>query len=299
MISEQMSDFELLSKYRRNREIVNGLVRSAGARKMPVRNEKGRTETKDVECAVFDLGYGATAFCPLQEFSEHELRSLSGFVGTSHEFLVLEVLQDAESGKTIALVSVRKADELKRERFWDRIRLLDKEGKLQEETFEGRISGYNEETQKIYVKVEGAETFMVRQDWQHGRMRGRLDNYVDRNLIIPVKVLRFNEETNQIQVSRKAAVKNPWEELRKYENDTAIVGRVTHISPRNGIFVQVEEGVEVKGTVPRSVPEPNVGEIVRCNLKSIDVAKQRGRVVIIGYPEGKKKKHDVGAFLFN
>lgn len=299
MISEQKTHYELLSRYRRNKEIVNGLVRSAGPRKMPVMDGNGRVETKEVDCAVFDLGGGATGYCPIFEFSEHELKSLTGFVGTTHDFLIENVLHDEESGKTIALVSVKKADELKRERFWDLIRLLDKEGRLQEETFTGRVTGFNEETQKIYVKVEGTETFMSRMDWQHGKMKGRLENYVERNKVIPVKVLRFNEETNQVQVSRKAAIKNPWEEFLKYEHDKAVVGRVSHIDPKAGVFVQLEEGVEVKGTVPRSIPEPSVGEIVRCTVKHIDAKNERGRVVIIGYPEGKKKKVDIGAFLYN
>lgn len=298
MISEQKTEFEILSTLRRNREITNGLVRSAGARKMPVTGENGRTETKPVECAVFDLIGGAIGYCPIHEFSDHELKSLAGFVGSRLDILIEKVDEDPETGKTVALVSVKKADELKRERFWEHLRTLESEGRLKDEVFEGFVTGFNDKTQKVYVRIEGADTFMYRQDWQHSKMRGRLDNYIERNMVIPVKVLRFNEETKQVHVSRKDAIPNPWEDMRDYV-DEVILGRVTHISPRDGIFVQVEKGVEVKGTVPHKIPEPIVGEIVRCALKSINVEQQRGRVIIFGYPEGKKKKVDIGSFLFN
>ncbi|WP_036803207.1 hypothetical protein [Pontibacillus halophilus] len=285
-----------LSMLRRNREITSGIVRSVGKRKMPV-EEGGKMVTREVETAIFNLKGGFVGFCPIHEFGEQNFSSLTGFVGTTHEFIIEELISDEESDTHIAIVSVKKADKQKKEAFWDRMKLVEGEGALDKENFEGYITGYSMETRKIYVKVNGQDCFMNMNDWDHERysdIRGE----VQRNMTIPVKVLRFKEDTEQVQVSRKAAIPDPFQELLKYEQDDAIVGRVSAIDPRHGIFVQLDNKLELKGTVPRQIPDPVVGEKVSCKIRDINVKERKGRVVIIGYPEGKKKVNDLDSFLY-
>jgi small subunit ribosomal protein S1 len=49
---------------------------------------------------------------------------------------------------------------------------------------------------------------------------------------------------------------------------------------------------------PAYLEEPIVGDIVSCTVRSIDKKKRHAKVVIVGYPRGKKKRKDLGAFLF-
>ncbi len=292
-----------LAEKRRNGEIVEGMVRSVGVRKMPVMDEKsGKVLTKEVNVAIFDLGGGYIGYCPMEEFGEHTYNSLTGFVGYTTGF-VIERLQEptpnleVDADRHVAIVSVKKANRLKRERFWDLLKVLEKTGELQKETFEGSVTGYKLETQRIYVLVEGQECFMDKRDWDHDKVRNVAD-VVQRNMKIKVKVTRFNEETGQVQVSRKLAKVDPFEILLKYQHDDAIVGRVTNVHPEFGIFVQVEEGVRLKASKPRHIESPDVGDIVRVTIKELNKKERKGRVVIHGYPNGKKTKQDVGSFLY-
>jgi small subunit ribosomal protein S1 len=288
--------YERLQAARRNGEFVRAMVRSVGERRVPLYDENaGKVVIKNVECAVFELEGGYKGLCPSFEFSEHEFNSLVGFVGTVHEFLVLEV--DAEN--KLAVVSVKRADQIKRARFWEKLKSLQEQGEeaLQAEEFEGVITGYNLESQTIFVKVEGQDCFMKPNDFDHERVRN-IAEVAERNKRIPVRVLRFNEETNQVQVSRKLAIPDPFEELRQYEEDDAVVGTVTGVHPQHGIFVQLKKGVQIKASKPKDLEPPIVGDIVTLRIKHVDFEKRQARSVIIGYPQGKKKLKDVTSFLY-
>ncbi|WP_214483763.1 hypothetical protein [Bacillus sp. SM2101] len=292
----QPTALEVLSSLRRNRQVTSGVVRSVGKRKMPV-EENGQMVTKEVETAIFNLDGGFTGFCPIHEFGEYHFSSLTGFVGTKHEFIIEELLSDDVTDTHIALVSVKQADLLKKEQFWDTLKILEEEDQLDSKVFEGAITGFSFETRKVYVKVNGQGCIMHMNEWDHEK-RSNIRFEAQRNKIVPVKVLKFNEETGHVHVSRKAAIPDPFKELLKYEKDEAIVGRVSHIDPVHGVFVQLDNKLELKGTVPRKVPTPLVGELVRCKIRDIDVNARKGRVVITGYPQGKKQVNDMTSFLY-
>ncbi|MEX3623631.1 RNA-binding protein [Viridibacillus arvi] len=287
---------EQLAAARRNGELVQAMVRSVGERKVPVYEPSaGKTIFKDVECAVFELGEGVKGICPVFEFSEHEFNSLVGFVGTVHELLILEL--DVEN--KIAVVSVKKADQQKCKQFWNKLKELQETGEeaLQSVEFEGVITGYNLQSQTIFVKVQGQDCFLKKNDFDHNSIRNILD-VAERNQKIQVKVVRFNEETNQVQVSRKLAIPDPFEELRQYGEDDAVVGTVSGVHPEHGIFVQLSKGVQIKASKPKDLEPPIVGDIVTVRIKQVDFEKRHARSVIINYPQGKKKLKDVTSFLY-
>ncbi|WP_235858064.1 30S ribosomal protein S1 [Sutcliffiella cohnii] len=289
----EQEELELLTRARRNSEIVKGIVRTVGFRKMPVETENGRIETKEIEVAIINLAGGVTAYCPASEISEREFKSLTGFAGTMQEVIIDRL--DIES--QIAIVSVKKADKLKAESFWSELDYLQKKGELQDHTFEGVVTGYNAETNNIFVRISGVDTFMSRADWDYGFVPN-LSEVIDRGERITVKVRRFDIEQKLVQVSRKAAKEDPFNYLKECENDKAVVARVTEVHPIHGIFVKMANNLEVKAMKPRSLPEPIVDDIVSVRVHSIDYKNRRAKVVIIDYPQGKKKRKDVAGFLF-
>ncbi|ONG72171.1 RNA-binding protein [Bacillus cereus] len=287
--------YERLSASRRNREFLTAMVRNVEVQKLNLRNEEnGNYEPQEIECVIFALGGGALGYCPAQEFSEYEYRTLSNFTGTVHEFVVLNV--DRENN--LASVSVRQADEIKKEKFLTEIFKLEEEGALSEKTFDGIVTGRNDRTRTIFLKVEGTPCFMKFDDLDHERVFD-IDAIAGRNKVLPVKVKRFNQETRQIQVSRKAAVPDPFEELADKEpNKYTSTGVVTNVSERDGIFVRLAKGLTIKASKPREIEQPIVDDIVAVRIVSIDKEKRTARGIIFNYPQGKKHRKDVTSWLY-
>lgn len=287
---EELDEF---ARIHRNQEIQEGIVQSVGFMNFPV-VDNGKTVMRETEVAIFRLQGGVKAYCPESEFSERNFKSLNGFVGTIQNILIERLDLDHQ----MAIVSVKKADQMKRENFWNTIEYLEKKEALQDEVFEGTISGVNPSNDRIHIRVEGADCFMLKSDWDWGRQFNvRTD--IDRGQKIQVKVLKFDKEQGLIKVSRRHTLKDPFEKIANLKEMEVTVGRVTEVSQIHGIFVQIEEGVVLKATKPRSLEEPLPGEIVSCRIKEIDAKNRRGKVIIVGYPRGKQKRKDLGSFLFD
>ncbi|PGT82219.1 RNA-binding protein [Bacillus sp. AFS040349] len=287
------SELEVLARASRNRDIVKGAVRSVSFKKSRVL-EGDTYVTKEMEVVTFLLEGGITAYCPAPEFSDREYRSLIGFVGSIQEFIIDRIdLEDK-----IAVVSVKKADEIKKARFWDELEYLEKKGELNNQIYQGTVAGYDQTTQSVYVRVNGADCIMYKSDWDHGRI-GFIGNHAERGASVGVKIVKFDREKNRIQVSRKATLKDPFDLLDELKDAEAIVGKVSGVDPIHGIFVTLDNGIEVKGMKPAKLEEPIVGDIVTCKIRQINKEKRRCKVVIIGYPRGKKKRNDLGSFLFD
>lgn len=284
---------EILAKKKRDGEILKGMVSAVIVMKSKV-HEGDKLVDKEIEVAVFKLEGGVTAYCPAPEFSDYEYKSLNGFTGTIQEFIIDHFdLEDK-----IAIVSVRKADEIKREQFFKELEELEQQDKLSEKIYTGRVWGFNPKNRRIHVRVNGTDCFMMPYDWSWNRSR-KLETEVQRGEEIQVKVLRFDKENGLVQVSRRHTMEDPFRKLeRLQEKATTIVGRVSGVDPIHGIFVELWDGLEVKGIKPSTIEEPIVGDIVTCVIKNVDRKKRRARVVIVGYPQGKKRRKDVGAFLF-
>lgn len=286
------ADLENLARLKRNREIVKGVITSVGTKKAKVL-EDGKYIEKELEIAVFQLEGGVVAYCPSTEFSEYEFRSLNGFTGTMQEFVIDHLnLED----KT-AVVSVKKADQIKKERFMDELQALHDNNALQNKVFEGVVWGMNPKTRRVFIRINGADCFMLPNDWSWERSRS-IEHQVERGEKVQVKVLRFDRENNLIQVSRRHTLEDPFKKLERLKDMATVAGKISGVDPVHGIFVQLDVGLEVKGIKPSHLEEPSVGDIVSCSIRSIDPKKRHAKVVIIGYPRGKKKRKDLGSFLF-
>ncbi|WP_374717737.1 S1 RNA-binding domain-containing protein [Neobacillus sp.] len=282
---------ENLARMKRNREIVQGVITSIVTKKAKVL-EGDKYEDKEMEVAIFLLEGGVTAYCPATEFSDYEYKSLNGFTGSKQEFIIDHF--DLES-KT-AVVSVKKADQIKKEKFYNELEALNESGELQQRVFEGVVWGFNPKTRRIFVRINGANCFMLPNDWSWERRN--VEHQIQRGETIQVKILRFDKEQDLIQVSRRHTLEDPLKKLERLKDMQSIAGRITKVDPVHGIFVQIDVDLEVKGIKPSYLEEPIVGDIVSCVIRSIDREKRHARVVITGYPRGKKKRKDLGSFLF-
>lgn len=283
---------ENLARMKRNREIAKGVITSVGNKKARVL-EDGKYVEKEMEVAMFLLEGGVTAYCPANEFSEYEYKSLNGFTGSIQEFIIDHF--DLET-KTM-VVSVKKADQIKKERLFKELDALQATGELENRVFDGVISGFNPRTRRIFVRVNGANCFMLPNDWSWERGR-QLEQQFDRGETIQVKIRRYDKEQDLVQVSRRHTLEDPFKKLERLKEMETVAGRVSGVDPIHGIFVQLDVGLEVKGIKPSYLEEPIVGDIVTCAIRHIDSSKRQARVVITGYPRGKKKRKDLGAFLF-
>lgn len=288
----EQKDIVFLADAHRKREILQGVIRTVSFKRMPVKTEKGYI-TMEQEVAEINLLGGVRAYCPASEF-HHEFHTIRGFSGSIQEFIVDRLDLDHQ----IAIVSIKKADEIKAEQFWETLEYLDKKGELQNETFEAKVSGFKQETQNIFVRIQGVDAYMNRRDWDHGYVPNVAD-IADRGATIKVKVISFDKERKTVRVSRKAAYKDPFDFLIENQHSKSIGGKVVNVHPVHGIFIQLDEGLEVKGMKPRQLPEPVVGDIVSVRVQRIDKENRHAKVVIQGYPQGKKLRKDVGAFLFD
>lgn len=293
-ITEKWSQTELeeLAKIHRNGEVVTGLVQSVGFLTLPV-EENGKMVSKETEVAIFRLEGDVKAYCPAEEFSERSFKTLNGFVGTTQNLIITRLNLQQQ----IALVSVKRADAKKREDFWNTIKYLDKKEALADEVFDGVVYGVNEKNETIHVRIEGTDCFMVKYDWDWNRQTDVLAE-VERGMPIQVVIKKFDEESGRIRVSRKDTMEDPFKKLEQMKEMEVVVGRVANVHQIYGIFVQLEAGVTLKASKPRYLDEPVVGDIVACKVREIDARNRKGKVVIVNYPQGRKKRKDVGSFLF-
>ena len=277
---------EHLATQQRNGEIVQGVIRSVKQMKLP-------PKMKEEEVLIVALPGGVTGYCAASEFRERSFKSLEQFVTHSESFIITRL--DLENN--MAILSEKLAGEKQRANFWETIEELQAMKALDTVTFEGQVTGYNQQKGIIYVRISGQDTYMFRNEWSW-RDREVVDAQTGET--ITVKVTLFDKESSSVRVSRRAALKDPWELIGdSLQLNQVIAGRVSHVHPIHGLFVEIENGVEIKAGKMRSLEEPDVGDFVSCRLQKLDIKKRNGRVTIIGYPRGKQKKKDLGSFLFD
>ncbi|MDQ0271208.1 30S ribosomal protein S1 [Cytobacillus purgationiresistens] len=282
---------EALAESHRNREVVDGVIRTIQHMTMPVVKSDGSKEVFEGDVLVIQLQGGITGYCAVTEFREREFKSHTRFVGTVQKFIITELNLDHQ----IALLSEKQAAARLRDTFWSELIEMSEDDSLNDEVFDAVVSGYNQEKGIIYVRLNGQDAYMFRKDW----------SWYERDVVdaqngetIQVKVKRFNPEDQVLQVSRKLALADPHEYLSTLKVGQIIAGKVSNIHAVHGIFVIVEDKVELKASKVNQLEKPDVGDIVTCRVRSINLEKRQGKVIIIDYPRGKRKRKDFGSFLF-
>lgn len=282
---------EALAEKFRFQEIVDGVIRSSIHMKLPVIREDGTKEEVEEDTLIVQLPGGITGYCAASEFRERDYRSFARFIGTTQAF----VITDLNLEHQIALLSEKKAAARLRDMFWDEIVAAEEEGTLQEEVYDAVVSGYNQQKGIIYARINGQDAYMFRREWSWYE-REIVDAQVGET--IQVKIELFDKENRILRISRRKALPDPFDFLTTLRKDQLIAGKVAAVHPIHGLFVEVENGVVLKAGKIRQLEEPSVGDVVTCRVRSITPEKRQGKLMIIDYPRGKRKRKDLGSFLF-
>lgn len=286
-------ELEILAEKQRNKEIVEGVVRSVREKMKVPTNVDGEVKLTEQDTLIVALPGGVTGYCPASDFREREFRSLDQFVTHIEPFIISRL--DLEN--QVAYLSGIDASNQLKEELWDRIDELNANNRLEEEVFTGKITGYNQQKGIIYVRISGHDTYMYRSEWDWNE-RAVVD--AERGQQIDVKIVLFDKELDAIRVSRKQAMVDPYEILDRLELGQIVAGKVVEVHPIHGLFVEIENDVVLKAGKISSLPEPSVGDFVSCRIQRIDSKNRRGRVVILSYPRGRRRDtvKDIGHFLF-
>lgn len=285
------SELADLAQHYRNREVVYGVIRGCTERNMPVLRE-GRVVTESIPVYQVVLPNNVIGYCPLKDFREMELseRSYNRYVGHKEPFIITAIDLDNQ----IAILSGKEALNTLKEGFWRSIeRLSDEE--VMKQTYEATVIHYNVQKRIVYLLIEGQLCYMFRSEWSWNE-RDSVD--AQEGETIKVRIILMDRERQIVRVSRKQAMPDPFDYFKTVKIGDTIAGRVSDIHPIHGVFVKFDNDAEVKGEVPRSLENPSVGDIVTCRVKWINFEERRGRVVLIGYPNGKKRKN-IGSFLYD
>ncbi|AQQ55348.1 hypothetical protein [Planococcus lenghuensis] len=282
---------EELTKAHRTRQLITGVIRSIKEMQLPAPAADGSVKVQKTDTLVVALPGGVTGYCPSFEFREHKFRSYARFVGTKERFVITRL--DLEN--KVAYLSGLEADSQLADELWQELSEREAAGTLAEKDYPAIVNGINAAKGIIHLRFRGQDAFMFRSEWSWND-REAID--ADVGETIYVKILKVDTANRLVKVSRKATLTDPMDFLNQLKQNDIIAGRVTGVSSLHGIFVEIENGVVLKGTLPRRLEDPEEGDIVTCRVSKVDAKKRRGRVVIIDYPQGKRKKKDVGSFLF-
>ncbi|MFJ8519409.1 30S ribosomal protein S1 [Lysinibacillus xylanilyticus] len=285
---------EELARIDRYKQRVVGIVRSIKTRE--TREEvDGKYVPVKKEILIVALPNGVTGYCPGEQFSIREYRGYSRFVGQAIEFYIDKI--DLHS--QILVLNGKTAQEVMIDELWEQLETLQENNELSSHRFKAVVSGVNESTRTVHVRVHGKDCFITPAEWSWNR-RDSLNIIPGEE--IEVVVRRFDKENELVEVSRKLTLPDPYVFLEKLKAGDFIAGVVSTVDPINGIFVELESGLDVKASRVKELEEPVVGERVSCRVvKEItrrNHGRVQGRVLIIGYPNGKRTRRDLGDFLF-
>lgn len=280
---------ELLLAHKFN-ELVEGVVRQL--KRIPFEKDGEKLEK---QLLVITLLNGATVYCPTEEFADYQYKNYMHFVGQKHVFLIDDINLEAETVK----VSGKKAKALQAVKFWEKVEHLKNHNLLEHEVMTGTVTSINPNNRVVHLDIMSQSVFIPRDEWSWSR-RELIDAQVGERVEVVIK--SANRENNRVMASRKAAMPDPFEYLKTLKQNDLVAGKVSEVHPIHGIFITLEEGIDVKGSKPSTLEEPIVNDIVTCRITRPLTRNERGevvgRVIILNYPNGKKKRNDLGSFLF-
>lgn len=289
----QQEQLEELTRIQRFGEMVTGMVRGIETLQRTMMVE-GKNQLVNEDILIIALPDGVTGYCAASEFAIHQFKNTKKLVGRTAQFVIKNILLDDQ----MLILSGKEAQQRNIEEFWNEITALDEAGELENKIFKGEVTGTSTDGRIVHLRIKGQDCYIRPSEWSWVRERP----FVTEGEKISVKVIRYDKENRNVEVSRRLTLPDPFEFLSKLEIGDPIAGRVTRVDPIHGIFVQIENGIEVKSKKVKRLDEPIVGDIVNCRiLKPIEreeTGRITGRVVIVGYPNGKRRRKDLGSFLF-
>lgn len=296
---QQLND---LTRAHRYDEYMNGVIRSIIAKPVRILDEiSGSYKLQKKEFFMVALRNGSIGYCPTELFATREYQNYRRFVGINVNFAIESIDLDAR----ILVLNAKVAQEKSIALFWETLEELKESNTLKEHRFLATVRGKNEDTRRIYVTIEGQSCFMDYSQWSYNP-RDTVD--VSNGDEIEVMVQRFDKERQLVSVTRKKTLSDPYKFLEGLKKNDIVAGKVASVHPIHGIYVQVENGLDVKAGKMKQLEEPCVGDVVTCRVQ-VPIRRRikdgrptdsvQGRIAIIGYPKGKRVKKDLGSFLFD
>lgn len=271
-------------------QVVEGVVRQ-----IKRISHKSGEETITKQLLVISLQNGATAYCKTEDFATYQYKNYMHFVGQKHVFVIEDINLESE----IIFVSGKKAREQQVESFWATVEDLQSRNALEHEVMQATVTSFNPTNRVVHLEIMSQDVFMPSGEWSWSS-REIIDAQNGEKINVVVK--SASRENNRVMVSRKAAMPDPFEFLKTLQEGDVVAGKVSEVHAVHGIFVTLENGIDVKGSKPTLIEPPEVGDVVTCRvarkLERDSRGNVTGRVIILAYPNGKQKRKDLGSFLF-
>jgi small subunit ribosomal protein S1 len=227
---------------------------------------EGRVDGSNPGGLVVRLG-DVRAFCPISQIERNVPSDLSGYIGRTLAFHILE-LKDNE-----VVVSHRKIAEAemdaRAESLWTKL----EEG----QTLEGVVS--NVRDFGVFVDVGGIDGLIPRSElgWERNAVAP------DPGTLIQVRVLSVNRLEKRLSLSLKDSSADPWAQVgRSFLPGGVYAGKVTRLTDF-GAFILLAPGLEGLAHIsklsskrighPREVLE--VGQELQIRIDEIDAARKR------------------------
>lgn len=240
---------------------------------------------KKMECALVRLNNGLKGLIFADQFDKHKFRSLVGFIDHRIDFMVLDVqkmgldpnqYQVFDEEKGVVLLSRVQAIEELQEEFWETA----EEGHV----VTGTVSGWEES--RLYILVKGVSCVLAIQDYEYD-WTPSAKNLVPLGTSLTVKIIEIDRENQQVKVSRKELLEDPWNRVREnFGVDNFYAGEITGVVENVGIFVKIAPGIEVLSWFPKRLPSHGqlIGKHVSVKIKSIDAERRRIKARICKFP---------------
>lgn len=223
---------------------------------------------------------GLRAFCPISQLDLAYVEDASTYVGRSLPFLVRKLEVSGRGGHPDVVLSRRDLlAEEQRQRQKEALAKL-KEGAVVRGTVTS-VTKYG-----AFVDVGGVEGLLHVSEMAHGRIEDPATEVAEGD-VLDVKVLKMEEREGQkrISLSRRALLKDPWEEAgERFEVGRTVRGIVKHLETF-GVFVEIAPGVQGLVHISEMSADRRVGhpkEVVdlgqEVQVRILDVDTERNRI---------------------
>ncbi|TKI35791.1 RNA-binding protein [Bacillus mycoides] len=285
-------DLNVLAQMKRDRTIESGLVTFVTERLFPTK----RGISERIPVLTIQIG-NVVAYCPINEAGMRVPSNPQWLVGKTKPFII-EHFHETNEGN-VAIVSIKKAEEILSEKLFEEVT-----NTKAKKAFEGKVIANNNNNRFVIVEIKGVPVIVPYSVWSHSNIRVESQVNIGETVNLIITKAKKQEDRYQFIGDKRALEQDPIERLQEIKKRRdRFVAHITGVDPIAGIFIEVAPGIQFKGVKGRNVAEPSQEDakyrtLVTVELLNIDVAKRRGTVRIIDYPQGLQKKHNVTVVRF-
>lgn len=310
---------EILKSYREGTQL-KGIVRSIitkqnhrdvfdGKEDTQTIEGEGPKELKDDIVLVITLSNGKTGYCHTSKYSTHKFANYRTQVGRDAYFFV----ENVDFDNNILHLDGKRAQEANQRQFLAELKKYEAEGTLKERTYKGVVTGVQADGKGVYALISGYTCFLPRREWSWN-VRDAMNVSIGEEISVRIRRVDYRMEVEEnsgqqrervsVYVSRRETLPDPYAFITGLKKNDPVAGKVISIDAQHGTFVQLEVGLDVRASKSSYLEDPAIGDRVACVVTSETIERRNqgrvsGRVMIVGYPNGKRTIQDPGSFLFD